>query len=62
MNEVNEKRYEYQKKYHAENYYRMNIAIPKEMRSVIDEAAKAAGMSKNAFIKQAIEEKIARLG
>ncbi len=55
-------KYEYDKQYHAEHYYRMNIVIPKEMRSMIDEASKNAGMSKNAWLKEAIMEKLARQG
>lgn len=55
-------KYEYSKAYHKEHYYRMNIAIPKDMRSMIDEASKEAGMSKNAWLKEAIMEKLARQG
>ena len=58
----NSERYKHQIKYHQEHYYRMNIVIPKEMRGIIDEAAKSAGMSKNAWLKEAIEGKLARQG
>ena len=58
MEETKDK-YRHQKKYHEEHYYRYNIVIPKEMRPLIDEAAKAAGMSKNAWLKEAIETKLA---
>ena len=49
---------EYTKKFQKENYYRLNVVLPKDMRSVIDEAVAKSGMSKNAFIREAIEEKI----
>ena len=49
---------EYTKQFQKENYYRLNVVLPKDMRAVIDEAVKASGMSKNAFIKEAIIEKI----
>ena len=51
---------EYTKQFQKENYYRLNVVLPKELRSVIDEAVKNAGVSKNAFIKAAILEKIER--
>ena len=53
---------EYDKKYIKDHYYRMNIVIPKDMRSLIDEAAKSAGVTKNSWLKEAIEEKLARQG
>ena len=53
-------KYEYDKQYHKTHYYRLNVVLPKEMRAVIDEAVKASGLSKNAFIKEAILEKIGR--
>lgn len=49
---------EYTKQFQKENYYRLNVVLPKDMRAVIDEAVKASGMSKNAFIKEAIMEKL----
>ena len=49
---------EYTKQFQKENYYRLNVVLPKDMRAVIDAAVKASGMSKNAFIKEAIIEKI----
>lgn len=51
-------KYEYDKQYCKENYYRMNIAMKKEMREIIDAAASKVGMSKNAFIIAAIKEKV----
>lgn len=52
----------YNTAYNKENYYRLNIVLPKDMRSIVEEAAKSAGMSKNAWFKEAIEEKLARQG
>ena len=49
---------EYTKQFQKENYYRLNVVLPKDMRAVIDEAVKASGKSKNAFIKEAIMEKL----
>ena len=60
MKEKKFNKYEYDRAYHAEHYWRFNIAIPKEMKDVIDTAAKEAGLSKNAWLKQAIEEKLER--
>lgn len=51
---------EYNRKYEKDHYYRLNVVLPKEMRPVIDAAVKSAGVSKNAFIKAAILEKIER--
>ncbi len=62
MEEKKFDKYEYDRKYHAEHYCRFGLALPKEMKEVIEKAAADAGMSRNAFIKSAIEEKIARLG
>ena len=53
-------RLKYNREYSKENYYRLNIVLPKEMRSVIDEAVSRSGKSKNAYIKSAILEKIER--
>ena len=53
---------EYTKQFQKENYYRLNVVLPKELRSFIDEAVSKSGMSKNAFIKSAIMEKIERDG
>ena len=48
----------YNKQYEKENYYRLNVVLPKDLRPVIDEAVSDSGMSKNAYIKNAILEKI----
>lgn len=60
MKEKKFNKYEYDRKFHAEHYCRFNIALPKEMREIIEQAAADAGMSKNAWLRQAIEEKLAR--
>lgn len=49
---------EYDKQFMRDNYYRLTVVLPKEMRAVIDEAASKAGVSKNGFVIDAIQEKI----
>ena len=49
---------EYTRKYQQENYYRLNVVLPKDMRERIDQAAARSGKSKNAYIREAIEEKM----
>lgn len=53
---------EYNKQFQKEHYYRLNVVLPKDMRSIIDEAVSKSGMSKNAYIKEAIVQKIERDG
>ena len=53
-------RLKYNREYSKENYYRLNIVLPKDLRPIIDDAASRSGKSKNAFIKSAILEKIER--
>lgn len=55
-------RLKYNREYSKENYYRLNVVLPKDLRPVIDEAVSKSGKSKNAFIKTAIMEKIEREG
>lgn len=47
-------------KYNAANYDQVKLWVIKGDRERIDAAAKAVGMSRNAFIVEAIEEKIKR--
>ncbi|MBT2287961.1 transcriptional regulator [Paenibacillus albidus] len=47
-------------KYNAANYDQVKLWVKKGAREQIDAAAKAVEMSRNAFIVEAIEEKIAR--
>ena len=53
---------EYTKQFQKEHYYRLNVVLPKDMRPIIDEAVSKSGMSKNAYIKEAIAQKIERDG
>lgn len=50
----------YNRQFEKENYYRLNVVLPKDLRTVIDAAVSKTDMSKNAFIKAAILEKIER--
>ncbi|MNM22051.1 hypothetical protein D3C81_324210 [compost metagenome] len=47
-------------KYNAANYDQVKFWTPKGYREEIDAAADSAGMSRNAFIMEAIKEKIQR--
>ena len=48
------------KRYNLKAYDRNEITVPKGNREIIAQAAAAAGMSVNAFIKEAIEAQIAK--
>lgn len=48
------------KRYNLKVYDRIEITVPKGNREIIAQAAAAAGMSVNAFIKEAIEAQIAK--
>ena len=48
------------KRYNLKAYDRIEITVPKANREIIAQAAAAAGMSVNAFIKEAIEAQIAK--
>ena len=55
-------KYEYDRKYHRENYYRMNIVLTrKEMREELKEAAAKEGKSLNKFILDTLTEKLDRI-
>lgn len=45
-------------KYITKNYDRINLTLPKGKKAEIQTAAEAAGKSVNAFINEAIEEKL----
>ena len=47
-------------KYRDKNYDRMELAIPRGMKQRIEEASAAQGISKNAYIAEAIKEKYQR--
>jgi predicted DNA-binding protein len=48
-------------KYNAANYDQVKLWVKKGDRDRIDEIAERAGMSRNAFILEAIEEKIKQM-
>ena len=48
------------KRYNLKAYDRIEITVTKGNREIIAQAASAAGMSVNAFIKEAIEAQIAK--
>ena len=48
------------KRYNLKAYDRIEITVPTGNREIIAQAAAAAGMSVNAFIKEAIEAQIAK--
>ena len=48
-------------KYNAANYDRIEIKVPKGDKEIIAQAAAAAGQSVNAFINEAIKEKMEKL-
>ena len=47
-------------RYNSKNYEQFTIRVKKGRKAEIDKAASKAGMSKNAFINAAIDEKIER--
>lgn len=55
-------KYEYDKQYDKDNYTHMNLTLPKEYRERIAEAAQKTGLSKNAFVKSAVDRRLEELG
>lgn len=51
---------EYRNKWIAEKLDRVNLTMPKGKKEVIQDHAAAIGVSVNAYINQAIDEKIMR--
>lgn len=49
------------KKYNEKAYDRIEFTVPKGEREIIAAAAKEAGMSVNAFIKEALADKMKKL-
>ena len=47
-------------KYNAKTYDRINIAVPKGRKDVIQSHATAQGQSVNAYISQAVDERMER--
>lgn len=50
------------KRYSDKAYDRINIAIPKGKKEIIKQAAEKAGQSVNAYVQQAINERLQREG
>lgn len=50
----------YNRRYNEEKYFRVNLTMPKEFETDFLQAVEKSGLSKNAFIKAAIMEKIER--
>lgn len=48
------------RKYNEKAYDRIEFTVPKGEKAEIAAAAKCVGLSMNAFIKEAVKEKIAR--
>lgn len=51
---------EYKNKWQQENRERINLVVPKGKKSIIQDHAFAIGMSLNAYINAAIDEKMER--
>lgn len=51
-------RLDYIKDYQKENYYRMTVLMPKEMRARIEEEAEKSGESKNGYVVKAIQDRL----
>ena len=51
---------EYKNKWQQENRERINLIVPKGKKSIIQDHALTIGMSLNAYINTAIDEKIER--
>ena len=49
-----------QNKYIAKNYDRINLVVPKGRKATIEAAAEKKGLSVNAYINQAISERLDR--
>ncbi len=58
--EKNFNKAEYDKEFQKQNYYRLNVVLPKELRETIDEAVAKSGKSKNQYIREAVLEKLER--
>lgn len=52
----------YNRRYNEKNYFRVNLTLPIDFKDQFDAAVASSGMSKNAFIKAAIMEKLGRDG
>ena len=52
----------YDRRYDKNNYHHVNLVLPKRHRELISRAAEQCGMSKNAFIRDAVEKRLIELG
>ena len=52
----------YDSEYVRENYHRVSLLLPKEYKELLTDATMESGMSKNAFVKEAIDQKLKELG
>lgn len=50
----------YNRQYNENNYFRINLTLPKDFETDFLKAVEKSGLSKNAFIRSAILEKIER--
>lgn len=51
---------EYDQAYHKKNYKNVSIVFKHEESDILDKAVEASGLTKSAYIKQAVFEKIDR--
>lgn len=51
---------EYDQQYHKKNYKNVSVVFKHEEAEQLEEAAAKLGMSKSAYIKEAVKEKIER--
>lgn len=60
MTRTNQERNKYEEDYKNRNYDRVNLLLPKGQRDTLRAIATNAGISVNAWINKAIQEKIER--
>ena len=59
-NKNSKARIEANNRYNAKAYDRINLAVPKGQKSVIQAAAEKVGQSLNGYVTQAVDERIER--
>lgn len=52
----------YDQKFDKENYDHINLVLPKGYKDLLASVAKEVNISRNLFIRQAIEEKLVDMG
>lgn len=62
MNKNSKARIEANKRYNDKAYDRIAVVVPKGRKEIIKQAAKRAGQSVNAYVQQAINERLQREG